>query len=255
VTTKSSTDTFWNTRAGSGLDVRKVNISDTVQRDFELKFIFENLLAGSRVLEVGCGNGYVSQQIRDKVAHLDAFDYAENMVEAAKKAYGEKNNRFFHDSVLAPKNLKGPYDAALCVRVLINLRDVEEQKLAVRNIANALRPGGRLILIEGYRDGFEEVSKLRQSVGLPALAPAKINFYSRLSDLLPAITEQFVIERTWHSGVFDFLTRIILPQLVGAEKASEGSEFHTKIEPVLHAFQGPDMANLARLHGFVLSRR
>jgi len=175
---KSATDQFWNSRPSNEHDQTKVNISDTVQRDHELQFVFSHLAPAMRLLEVGCGNGYVSQQLRQRVAHVDSFDYAENMVARAKDLYGETNNRFFHDSVLDPKNIGSNYDAALCVRVLINLRNLEEQRHAIRNMANPLRPGGKLILIEGYRDGFEALSAARRTVGLPELVPASINFYS-----------------------------------------------------------------------------
>lgn len=252
---KSSTDQFWNERSVREPDIAKVNIADTVQRDTELQFVFKHLPLGARMVEVGCGNGYVSQQLRARVAHVDSFDYAERMVEQARATYGEKNNRFFQDSVLAPNDAKPPYDVALCVRVLINLRNLEEQRLAIRNMANFLRPGGRLVLIEGYRDGFDAINAFRKAIGLDPAEPAKINFYSYLGELLPSINEHFIIEQTWHSGVFDFLTRIVYPQLVGAENAKEPGEFHAKIEAVVRANDAPDLARFARLHGFALAKR
>jgi SAM-dependent methyltransferase len=253
--TKSSTDQFWNQRAVTEPEAAKVNIADTVQRDLELQFIFEHLPHASRIVEVGCGNGYVTQQLRSRVAFVDAFDYAENMVELARSNYGETNNRFSHDSVLDPKHVKGPYDAAVCVRVLINLRNLEEQKLAVLNMAGMLRPGGRLVLVEGYRDGFDAINAFRKVIGLTPADPATVNFYSYLDELLPSINKHFVIEQTWHSGLFDFLTRIVYPQLIGADKATEPGEFHSKIEAIVRANDSPDMARFARLHGFVLAQR
>lgn len=252
---KSSTDLFWNARAEKEHEVAKVNIADTVQRDHELQFILQNVTSSMRMVEIGCGNGYVSQQLREKVATLDAFDYAENMVDQARKNYGETNNRFFHDSVLEPKNTRQDYDAALCVRVLINLRDVEEQKRAVENMAGMLRTGGRLILIEGYKDGFDALSEARQAVGMPALTPAKINFYSYLRELMPTILDHFTIERTWHSGMFDFLTRLVYPQLAGPDNTHEPGSFHQKIEPMIRANALPDLAVYARLHGFSLIKK
>jgi SAM-dependent methyltransferase len=252
---KSTTDQFWNKRAAEVTDQSKVNIDDTVQRDFELRFILEQLSPSMRMLEVGCGNGYVTDQLRQHVAFVDAFDYAENMIERARDRYGETNNRFFHDSVLDPKQARGPYDVILCVRVLINLRNLTEQVQAVSNLGELLRPGGRLILIEGYREGFDELNGLRTAIGLPPAHPAAINYYSRLSDLMPHILSSFAVEATFNTGVFDFLTRVVYPVLEGPENAAGPGEFHKKVEPIIHNVRGGELARYARLFGFSLGKR
>jgi len=255
VISKSATDLFWNQRAADEPDLARVNMPDIVQRDLELEFVFANLWPSARLVEVGCGNGYTSQQLRNRVAFVDAFDYAEKMIEQAQTAYGETNNRFLHDSVLDPKHLQPPYDIALCVRVLMNLRDLGEQRTALLNIARMLRPGGRPILIEGLRDGFEALTQFRQSIGLPPVVPASHNFHSSLVEMTTALSAHFIIERTWHTGLYDFLTRIVFPRLVGAENATKPGEFHAKVGPIVSGFEGPEMARFARVHGFVLTRR
>jgi SAM-dependent methyltransferase len=252
---RSETDKHWNERALSGIDAAKINIDDTVQRDLELQFVFKNLDRGSRLLEVGCGNGYVTKQLRERVAFVDAFDFSENMIERGKQMFGETNNRFFHDSVLAPKNARGPYDIVVCIRVLINLRNLEEQSRSVRNIADLVKPGGKVILIEGYREGFEAISAFRTELGIPALKPASINYYSALSELMPVFQREFTIADTFHTGLFDFLTRVVYPSLVGPDQATRAGEFHSKIEPIVRAYDGPDLARFARLHGLLLIKR
>jgi 2-polyprenyl-3-methyl-5-hydroxy-6-metoxy-1,4-benzoquinol methylase len=126
-----------------------------------------------RVLEVGCGNGFSTDRFRSLVEHIDAFDYAGQMIERAKRTFGETNNRFIHDSVLRPQFLEGPYDAVICVRVLINLADLEQQKQALANITRLVRPDGICILAEGFTDGFDSLNALRTSLGLPALTPVR----------------------------------------------------------------------------------
>jgi ubiquinone/menaquinone biosynthesis C-methylase UbiE len=255
VSSRSPTDHHWDQRAVAELDDAKVNMPETVQRDLELGFVFKHLWASARLLEIGCGNGYVTQQLRTRVAHVDAFDRSEKMIARALSTYGERNNRFFHDDVLDLKNTSEPYDIALCVRVLINLRNLEQQQTAVRSIARMLRPGGRLILIEGYRDGFDAINSVRQSIGLAAVTPAAHNFYSHLGDLWPTVSEHFIVAQTWHTGVYDFLTRLVYPQLVGVENATKPGDFHAKIEGIARACDGPDMVRFARVRGFTLARR
>lgn len=130
----------------------------------------------------------------EQVKHVDAFDYSENMIERARSTYGEENNRFFHGSVLSRATCDTrTYDAAICVRVLINLRDLSEQITALGNLAYWLKPGAKLILIEGFRDGFDSLNAVRTDCGMPALRPAPINYYSYLDELKGQITSLFEI--------------------------------------------------------------
>ena len=253
---KSNTDRHWNERALTESDDARVNIADTVQRDLELQFIFSQLPADARVLEVGCGNGYVTRQLRERVRHVDAFDYAENMVARGRANYGETNNRFFHASVLDSNSCEaGAYDAIVCVRVLINLRDGREQASAIDNMAGWLKPGGKLILLEGYTDGFGALNELRRKCDLPDLVPAAINFYSSIAELKPVIERSFTIADEFHTGMFDFLTRVVYPRLVGPDQVGASDDFHRKIDIIARQYNPAAMQPLARVRGFALIKR
>jgi SAM-dependent methyltransferase len=253
---KSNTDRHWNERALTESDDARVNIADTVQRDLELEFIFSQLAPEARVLEVGCGNGYVTRQLRERVRHVDGFDYAENMIARARTNYGETNNRFFHASVLDPNACEaGAYDAAVCVRVLINLRDRGEQAAALGNIARWLKPGGRLILVEGFTDGFDALNELRRKCDLPDLVPAAINFYSSIAEFMPVIERSFTVAEQFHTGMFDFLTRVVYPRLVGPDQVGSSDDFHRKIDIIARQYNPAAVQPLARVRGFTLIKR
>jgi SAM-dependent methyltransferase len=252
---KSATDKHWNERAIHEADPSKVNIADTYQRELETAFVLTNVPRKGRVLEVGCGNGFLTDVLRRACEFVDAFDFSENMVQQASALHGESNNRFFHDSVLTGSNVAPPYDGVVCVRVLINLRDASEQKIAIRNMASWLGPKGQLILVEGFQDGFDALNQTRRATGIPEMKPAAINFYSGLSDILPIIEKEFTIVRRFHTGMFDFLTRVVYPSLVGAENAQGPSDFHGKVLPIVRAMNPDEFAPMARVHGFHLQRR
>ena len=252
---KSSTDIHWNERALLETNSAAVNIADVSQRQLETNFVQKHLKTTDRILEVGCGNGFLTNILRQQVEHIDAFDYSENMVSQAITEQGETNNRFFHDNVLDPIHLRGPYDAIVCVRVLINLRDLAEQKAAVDHMTSALKKGGRLLLIEGYLDGFGKLNRLREKIGIQTLKPAAINYYSSLGDMLDHIDKFYKTDAEFHTGCFDFLTRVVYPTLVGAQNASGHSEFHSKILAIAESFNTDAFAPLARLRGYSLIKR
>lgn len=253
---KSSTDIHWNERASRESDDAKVNIADVVQRELETSFILEHLPLKGKILEVGCGNGFLTNQLRDRAEHVDAFDFSENMVERARRSVGERNNRFFHASVLSMDTAQpSSYTTVVCVRVLINLENLAQQATALHNMHAWLKPGGVLILVEGFRDGFDGLNGVREAAGIPRFSPAKINFYSSLSEFLPLINEKFSISAEWHSGMFDFLTRVVYPALVGSQAANGPSEFHNKIKPIAASFNPKVFETYARLKGYCLVKR
>lgn len=252
---KTATDLHWSERAASEGDHRKVNIADLVQRGLENAFIFEHLRPTDRVLEIGCGNGHLTEELRRRSDFVASFDFSEPMIAEAKKRVGERNNRFFVGSVLAPEAVAEKFDVVVCVRVLINLAGLGEQQQAIGNIARWTKPGGRLLLVEGYSDGFDALNDLRRQCALPPLTPAPINFYAPFAALWPTIGELFEPAGEWHSGMYDVLTRIVYPLLVGAEEATGPGEFHERIAPLAHALNPAQLLPYARLRGFALTRR
>lgn len=252
---KSQTDMFWNERPKTQSDIRKVNIDDLVQRDLEATFIAKHLNPEFEILEVGCGNGYFTTFLRDRVKHVDSFDYSENMISQARNVYGEKNNKFFHDNLLNPQSVTKTYDAVVCVRVLINLQSLAEQKIALKNLLSWVKPGGVLILVEGFIDGFDEINKIREAANIDLVKPASINFYSKIEEFAEGFPKEFNKEDTFHTGSFDFLTRVVYPFLVEDKQGMGPSDFHEKIKVLASTYNPEFMKPFARLHGWALKRQ
>jgi SAM-dependent methyltransferase len=248
------TDLHWSQRAESVANDHEVNLMDIFQRELEFDAIGAQLQPDMQVLEVGCGNGFSTNRFRPSVKHIDAFDKSREMIERARRSFGETNNRFIEDDVLSPRHIEGEYDCVICVRVLINLADTAAQRLAIRNLARRVRPGGVLLLAEGFTEGFRGLSALREKVGLPALVPAAINHYSSWEDLRPALTNHFVIEDHWHLGTYDYLTRVLYPLVVGPDKAKHNTNFAERCQQLAREFNPDSMAHLSRLQGYVLRR-
>lgn len=252
---KTATDSHWNERALSVADDVEVNIMDVFQREIEYDYVCRYLDPEQRMLEVGCGNGFSTDRFRARAGFVDAFDSSEEMIARARRAVGETNNRFFVDNVLDPRRFEAPYDAAVCVRVLINLADLEQQKLALVNIASALRLGGVLVLAEGFRDGFDVLGRLRGEVGLPPVQPAAINFYSSLSDLDKELADWFEPIDTFHLGSYDFLTRVVYPLLASPQEVSHNTVVSERCSQLARVFNPDCLESFSRMRGIVLRRR
>lgn len=252
---RTQTDEHWSQRAATVANDHEVNLMDVFQRELEFDAIDNYLRPDMRVLEVGCGNGFSTNRFRPSVKHIDAFDKSEEMIERAHRSFGEKNNRFFVDDVLAPKHIDSVYDCVICVRVLINLPDTPAQVLAVENMAKFTRPDGVLLLAEGFIEGFSALSELRQTVGLPPIVPAKINHYSSWQEIRPAVERHFDVQERWHLGTYDYLTRVLYPLVVGPENAKHNTNFAERCQELARAFNPEAMAHLSRLQGHVLTKR
>lgn len=252
---ETETRKFWDNQPIIVDNPELVNIADVFQRDLEYQFVAEHLNTSHIALEVGCGNGFSANIFRQYVKHLDCFDQSRNMVESAKKLYGETNNRFFVDDVTNLNLADETYDTVINVRVLINLANLEEQKQAVKEMFRVLKPQGQLIFIEGFKDGFEELTRVRTDLNMPPIEPAKINFYSSLDELMPLMLERGDVKHEFNSGTYDFYTRIVYPYLVGLENI--GKEEHTKRKLTdLALYKNlKELSPYSRLKGYVFTKK
>jgi SAM-dependent methyltransferase len=255
LTPETQTDRHWSERAASVALDHEVNLMDVFQRELEFDQVCADLREEMNVLEAGCGNGFSTNRFRSLVRHVDAFDKSSEMIERAQRTFGETNNRFIEDDVLDPRFVRHQYDCVICVRVLINLSDTGAQKVALHNLAGRVRAGGTLLLAEGFREGFVKLSELRQQVNLPPVVPAAINHYSSWDDLAPVVAESFDIVRTWHLGMYDYLTRALYPLVVGPDNAKHNTNFSESCQQLAAVFNPESMADFSRMRGFVLRKR
>ena len=147
------------------------------------------------VLEVGCGNGIncISLAPGFPQATFDGIDYIEKMIEAARDSLKAVDNiaervNFFQGDALKiadHPNLKKSYDLIFTNRCLINLNTIDLQKQAISAIADKLKPGGHLVMIENSLEPYGQQNSCREVLGLPARTPAEFNLFFDESEIRP----------------------------------------------------------------------
>ncbi|GGE33589.1 methyltransferase [Halopseudomonas oceani] len=109
-------------------------------------------LSGSeRLLDVGCGTGRWAKNLIPVTASYYGIDACEGLVEYSRQHFSSENSSFFvasaDDFSLHTLGVVEPFDRVLCAGVLIYLNDTELGN-ALRCIANAIAPGGLILLRE-----------------------------------------------------------------------------------------------------------
>ena len=113
-----------------------------------------------RVLDVGCGDGFVTRSIAARLPHgaVLGVDPSPRMIETAIAARESDGNVSFAVDDLTTMNFVGEFDLVVSFNAL---HWVRAQEIAYRNISNALMPTGRALLqfvCAGDRPSVEQVS-------------------------------------------------------------------------------------------------
>ncbi len=145
-----------------------------------------------KVLEVGCGNGYLLQIIRNRFpgSQLSGVEYSPDMLALAHR-------RSIPDCTLHRGDIRaldipsGSCEVVVSERCLINLLVEEEQLTALAEIHRVLRPGGHLVLIEAFTDGLTVLNRARRELGLAENAVPYHNLWFDKQCFLSFIENKF----------------------------------------------------------------
>jgi SAM-dependent methyltransferase len=135
------------------------------------------------ILDVGCGNGHTLEKLSNTFPKLDfqGVELNDSLRRIAFNRFKDKKiqiaNGDIRNKITLPKE---KVDILICQRVLINLLDENDQKLALDNLVNLVNSGGLLIFIECFKSGLNNLNSARKEFELEDLPPAHHNLY--LSD-------------------------------------------------------------------------
>ena len=109
------------------------------------KFVAKMLAGFDHVLEVGCGDAFVSRVVRQSVKRLTAVDFDQHFVDDANSRRAERwpVEVFQHDMLDGP--VRGRFDGIYSLDVLEHIPKRQERRF-LDNLVSPLRPRGVLIV-------------------------------------------------------------------------------------------------------------
>jgi ubiquinone/menaquinone biosynthesis C-methylase UbiE len=232
-------------------------------RELEIETASGYMRDGMTILDVGCGLGYAITQYASRfqmVVH--GIDYSNNMIEGARKLM-QKNCpdlipkvEFKVASVVKLPHPDATFDVVTSHRCLMALLDWGMQKKALLEIHRVLKPGGKLILMEGTFEGLERLNTARSRFGLEAISAdgrdRLITLKFHEPQLLDFSAPYFKVERIQRFGMYYFLTRVIHPLLVAPDKPTYDHKLNQIAREVARVI--PDYDGMGHLVAFVLSK-
>jgi trans-aconitate methyltransferase len=167
--TTSATGQTWNTEAYAANGRFVADLATAVV----------DLLApqpGETILDIGCGDGALTEQLAATGAILTGVDSSPAMLEAARR---RNLNVDLHSVTALPYNQQ--FDAVFS-NAALHWIPAQDQPIALTNIHRALRPGGRFIAEMG---GLGNIAAIRTALQA-TLAPFNINAEAEARSFYPS---------------------------------------------------------------------
>jgi trans-aconitate 2-methyltransferase len=143
---------------------------------------------GERILDVGCGTGYLTNLIAASGALVTGMD---NSIDMIAKARNEYPHLPFRLASVTDFDFNEPFDALFSNAVLHWVTDKEQ---AVKNMYNNLKPGGRLVLEMGGKGNVETIIQaLRKALinhGYKQQATRELWYFPSLSEYTGLLEKQ-----------------------------------------------------------------
>jgi 2-polyprenyl-3-methyl-5-hydroxy-6-metoxy-1,4-benzoquinol methylase len=201
---------YWRTRAKdpATMSVMWANFAynDLVDRD-EWNVIERQLPAhGAAVLDLGCGTGRMSERLAARFDSYTGVDLDTMVAEAARR-YPALASQFVASTIQDYDYPKERFDFILSLGVLATACSKPMLPGLAGRIATALRPGGRLLLIEPFHENalltrgcktttreaarlFEDLGMQLEEIDAMLFFPARFALGERLFGRFPNLTRQ-----------------------------------------------------------------
>jgi SAM-dependent methyltransferase len=189
------------------------------------------------IMDIGCGNGYTLEVLANNYpgAILVGVEKSDKLRELALSRFQGNDRVFILEGDIRDENFARDFtaDILVCQRVLINLLDIEDQKLALNNIINAVKSGetarGSLLFIECFANALANLNEARSEFDLAPMNEAHHNLYLpddffNTAALIPFDPSAGIPPANFLSTHY-YVTRVLHPFFIANKPFKRNSEF------------------------------
>ena len=131
---------FWDGRMADGNDFQRQLVGPSTERLLQLE-------PGELVLEAACGNGVMARRLAELGGRVVAFDFAPNMIDAAKDRGTADGAIEYHVADATRENEilalgAGRFDAAVCNMAIMDMAEIEP---LLDSMPKMLKANGRFV--------------------------------------------------------------------------------------------------------------
>ncbi|MFB9761512.1 class I SAM-dependent methyltransferase [Ectobacillus funiculus] len=198
---KKNVEKFWDEQAKQFGDSSLATSPDTIAFQLELAELEKHIPNGSKVLDIGCGNGIKGVEL---AKHLDiaytGIDFSKEMIIKANANLNTYESdlkghvTFVRGDVLRLQDtIKDMYDVVITSRCLINLVSIEEHIQAIANIYEVLKENGIYLMVENSIQSLNNLNVVRETFDLEKINVRWHNVYIDEYQLIPKIESYFTL--------------------------------------------------------------
>ena len=182
----------------------------------EIDLILKHIPEGAKILDAGCGEAegtLAYSSVPGTVVH--AVDFSETRLQKARERLaGRTNVTFKRVDFLDAYELDNDYDVVVSQRFLINLMEWKLQQSVLLDLTAMLKPGGRLLMLEGSRRGVDSLNEFRVAMGLEPIPVKWHNLFFDDDTLIGFMNEHgYSLLGEEGLGAYFLLTRGVRPVL------------------------------------------
>jgi SAM-dependent methyltransferase len=186
----------------------------------------ESLPINANILEIGCGNGHNLFSLYEVFPEYkyEGVDFIDEMISSAEqlrqsKLIEKESINFSVGNVLNLECLSEQYDLIFTVRCLINLNTDILQMNAIANIAEKIKSGGYILMLENSTGSYSRQNYLRTLGGLEKREPAEFNHFMNeelVNNQLNSLGF-FKVKSNCFSTLHDVVLYVLLPMINGGK--------------------------------------